>query len=385
MSYPNLVAANAPEDVTIASAVPADYTPEQIIALAPSGLTEVNAAGDTTSTPLGQSGPFVVTTPSGEQILCSSITPQGFATVWTAGADNGRGYGETSPAPVIAGAPAQITATSAQDTSAGTGSISAITSDDGSVIVTDASGPSTDLSVSATATITSPEGAYPMTGTERIIVAGGAITLPDPATFAGIPYTIKDDGSGAASVLPNDAETIDSQASITLSTPYGGATVSSDGTNWWIVAIVDQGSGNISDITSDDSTIVVTDATGPTTDLSAAAAIATALAAYVPAAQGVAVAGGAVSVPAAARYTTITNDAAASAAITMDTAGAYAGLGYIVQFYDFSDVAQDLSWVNTEDSTVSVPTTSNGSTTEPITIGFIFNATTGNFRCVAVA
>lgn len=122
MSYPDLVDAVAPQNVVITSALPTDYTPGQRFVITPSDLTEVNAAGDVTAVPLGQSGPFVVETPSGEHILCATISPQGLAIVYVYGTTNGRGWDSTSPAPVIAGAAATIYSTSAQENLGGSSS-----------------------------------------------------------------------------------------------------------------------------------------------------------------------------------------------------------------------------------------------------------------------
>jgi hypothetical protein len=79
---------------------------------------------------------------------------------------------------------------------------------------------------------------------------------------------------------------------------------------------------------------------------------------------------------------TITNNAAGSVAITLST-GAVDGQSLVVRFYDYTNAAQTLSWVNTENSTVSAPLTSNGSTTLPISAGFIFNGVTSRWRCMA--
>jgi len=57
----------------------------------------------------------------------------------------------------------------------------------------------------------------------------------------------------------------------------------------------------------------------------------------------------------------------------------------VVRFLDFSAVAQTLSWVNTENSQVTVPTLSNGSTTSPLSVGFIYNGATSKWRCMATA
>lgn len=82
---------------------------------------------------------------------------------------------------------------------------------------------------------------------------------------------------------------------------------------------------------------------------------------------------------------TFTNSSAATMAITLTTASAVDGQTKIVRIYDFSAVAETIGWTNTENSTVAAPTTSNGSTTLPLTVGFIFNGSTSKWRCVAVA
>jgi hypothetical protein len=71
--------------------------------------------------------------------------------------------------------------------------------------------------------------------------------------------------------------------------------------------------------------------------------------------------------------------------ITLATASAVDGQMCIVRIYDFSAVAQSISFVNTENSTINVPTTSNGSTTLPLTVGFMYNSLTTKWRCVALA
>lgn len=81
----------------------------------------------------------------------------------------------------------------------------------------------------------------------------------------------------------------------------------------------------------------------------------------------------------------LTNNSAGAATITLTTSGAVDGQTLIIRFLDFSAVAQTLTFVNTENSTVSVPTTSNGSTTLPVTVGFIFNGATTKWRCAGVA
>ena len=91
------------------------------------------------------------------------------------------------------------------------------------------------------------------------------------------------------------------------------------------------------------------------------------------------------TVPITYRLNTFTNSSAATMAITMATASAVDGALSIVRIYDFSAAAQTIGWTNTENSTVSVPLTSNGSTTLPLTVGFQYNAQTSKWRCIASA
>jgi len=91
------------------------------------------------------------------------------------------------------------------------------------------------------------------------------------------------------------------------------------------------------------------------------------------------------TVPVTYRLNTFTNSSAATMTITMATASAVDGQMTIVRIYDFSAATQTISWVNTENSTVSVPTTSNGSTTLPKTVGFMYNGQTSLWRCIASA
>ena len=82
---------------------------------------------------------------------------------------------------------------------------------------------------------------------------------------------------------------------------------------------------------------------------------------------------------------TFTNSSAATMAITMAVTGAVDGQKAIVRIYDFSGVTQTIGWTNTENGGAAVPLTSNGSTTLPITVGFIYNGSTSKWRCLAVA
>lgn len=83
------------------------------------------------------------------------------------------------------------------------------------------------------------------------------------------------------------------------------------------------------------------------------------------------------------RLNTFTNSSAASMTITLSTSTPIDGQLMMVRIYDFSAVAQTISWVNTENSTVTAPTTSNGSTTLPLTVGFMWNAATSKWRTIA--
>lgn len=80
-----------------------------------------------------------------------------------------------------------------------------------------------------------------------------------------------------------------------------------------------------------------------------------------------------------------TNSSAAAMTITLTTASAVDGQMKIVRIYDFSAVAEGITWVNTENSTVTAPATSNGSTTLPLSVGFMFNGSTSKWRCLASA
>lgn len=91
----------------------------------------------------------------------------------------------------------------------------------------------------------------------------------------------------------------------------------------------------------------------------------------------------AATVPITSRLSKVTNSSAATLTITITTTSAVDGQLLMVRVLDFSAVSQTITWVNTENSTVSVPTTSNGSTTLPLTVGFQYNAATSKWRCLA--
>lgn len=91
------------------------------------------------------------------------------------------------------------------------------------------------------------------------------------------------------------------------------------------------------------------------------------------------------TVPITFRLNTFTNSSASAMTITMATASAVDGQMTIVRIYDFSAVTEGITWVNTENSTVTAPATSNGSTTLPLTVGFMYNSATSKWRCIASA
>lgn len=91
----------------------------------------------------------------------------------------------------------------------------------------------------------------------------------------------------------------------------------------------------------------------------------------------------AATVPITARISTVTNSSAATLTITMTTTSAVNRQLSEVIVLDFSAVAQTITWVNTENSTVSAPVLSNGSTTLPISVLFQYNSSTSKWRCLA--
>lgn len=99
----------------------------------------------------------------------------------------------------------------------------------------------------------------------------------------------------------------------------------------------------------------------------------------------IAASGNAATVPITHRLSTVTNNSAATLTVTLTTSGAIDGQMLVVRVLDASGVAQTITWVNTENSTVIAPTTSNGSTTLPLTVGFMFNGSTSKWRTVASA
>jgi hypothetical protein len=99
----------------------------------------------------------------------------------------------------------------------------------------------------------------------------------------------------------------------------------------------------------------------------------------------IAASGNAATVPITYAVNTVTNNSAATLTITMTTTSSIDGQKCIVRILDFSAAAQTITWVNTENSTISAPVTSNGSTTLPVTVAFMYNNATSKWRCVGFA
>lgn len=81
------------------------------------------------------------------------------------------------------------------------------------------------------------------------------------------------------------------------------------------------------------------------------------------------------------KLSTFTNSSASAMTITISTTGAADGQEKVVRIYDYSAVAQTISWMNTENSGITVPATSNGSTTLPLEVTFRYNGSTSKWRC----
>lgn len=82
---------------------------------------------------------------------------------------------------------------------------------------------------------------------------------------------------------------------------------------------------------------------------------------------------------------TITNNSAATLTITIPTAGAIDGERRIVRVLPSTAVAQTLTLVNTENSSVTAPANTGSSTTIPIFIGFQYNLATTKWTVIASA
>jgi hypothetical protein len=170
------------------------------------------------------------------------------------------------------------------------------------------------------------------------------VKLPTTSVVLGQTYVIKNNSTGSVTVQSSGANTIVVLGAGQAATFTALAATPTTAANW-------------------DFTLV--EATGNNNAITASANAATINLAY--------------------KNNTVTNNSAATLTITLPTAGAVDGEMRVVRVRDFSAVAQTITWVNTENSTVSAPVTSNGSTTLPITAGFQYNAATSKWRCIASA
>ena len=90
--------------------------------------------------------------------------------------------------------------------------------------------------------------------------------------------------------------------------------------------------------------------------------------------------GNAATIPVTKKFHTVTNNSAATLTITLTTTSAVVDQVQVIRILDASGVAQTLTFVNTENSLLTVPTTTNGSTTLPLTVVFMWNDKTSKWR-----
>ena len=99
----------------------------------------------------------------------------------------------------------------------------------------------------------------------------------------------------------------------------------------------------------------------------------------------IAASGNAATVPITSRISKVTNNSAATLTITVTTTSAVDGQLIEVMVLDSSAVAQTITWVNTENTSVTIPTTSNGSTTKPLRVQLQYNSGTSAWSCIGYA
>ena len=95
--------------------------------------------------------------------------------------------------------------------------------------------------------------------------------------------------------------------------------------------------------------------------------------------------GNAATVPVTYRISKVTNNSAATLTITVTTTSAVDGQFIEVLVLDASAVAQTITWVNTENTSVTIPPTSNGSTTKPLRVQLQYNSGTSLWSCIGYA
>lgn len=221
------------------------------------------------------------------------------------------------------------------------------------------------------------------------------VKLPTTSVVAGGQYTIVNNSSGAVTVQSSGANTITILAASTSATFTSVVATPTTAANWnsqyFGVAVTSAKKLSVSNsitLAGTDATTMTFPGTSDTVGGLGTAQIWTAQNKFnniIDVNNAITASGNAATVPVTFRLNTVTNNSAATLTITMTTASAVDGQMTIVRILDFSAVAQTITWVNTENSTVTAPVTSNGSTTLFLAVGFIYNGGTSKWRCIASA
>lgn len=120
------------------------------------------------------------------------------------------------------------------------GTISDITSTDGSVKITDPTGPTTDLSVpvSSPSKVTAQSSNYTAKPGDIVLATGGSggINILTPSSTANGQFAVKkvDPGVGAITITAASG-TIDGAATQVILIQYQSLTLVADGTNWNLI------------------------------------------------------------------------------------------------------------------------------------------------------
>lgn len=205
-------------------------------------------------------------------------------------------------------------------------------------------------------------------GTTQIVINRASAAL----TLAGLTLTTPDIGTPSAGVLTNATGLPIAGLVASTSTAIGVGSIELGHATDTTIARVSAGVVSIEG--SNIMTVASTDTvTGVKTYNS-----------FIAANNAIAASGNAATVPITYSLSTVTNNSAATLTITMTTTSAVDGQRTTVRILDFSAAAQTVAWVNTENSTVAAPLLSNGSTTLPVTVQFVYNGGTSKWRCIGV-
>lgn len=221
------------------------------------------------------------------------------------------------------------------------------------------------------------------------------VKLPTTGVVAGQQYTILNSSSGLVTVQSSGANTIYTQAS-GVSVIYTAliATPTTSG-NWYATPVsvyATQGKlgffNNSLSLSGTDATTMTFPSTSATIARTDAAQTFTgtqtvSLVNTTP--QTLTVTSNAATADINHGIQNFTNSSAAAMTITLTTTSAVDGQWKEIRIYDFSAGAEGITWVNTENSTVTAPATSNGSTTLPLSVLFQFNGATSKWRCLTFA